>query len=104
MRQAVARVIAEQKRSELQYNQNQEEANKWQQRAQLAISKGDETLAREALVRKKKLCRHCSYLQTQLEQQNTQVDTLKRTLITLESKIQEAKDQKDKVPSQGKSC
>ncbi|MEC4854155.1 MAG: PspA/IM30 family protein, partial [Jaaginema sp. PMC 1079.18] len=45
LRQAVARTIAEQKRSEKQYLQNQDEANKWQQRAQLALQKGDENLA-----------------------------------------------------------
>ena len=49
LRQAVARSIAEQKRTEQQYNNNVGEANKWQQRAQLALTKGDETLAREAI-------------------------------------------------------
>ena len=53
MRQAVAQAIASQKRTEQQYKKNQAEANTWQQRAQLALSKGEESLAREALVRKK---------------------------------------------------
>ncbi len=104
LRQAVARVIAEQKRSEQQYNQNQEEANKWQQRAQLAISKGDEALAREALVRKKTHTDSAAIFKTQLEQQTAQVDTLKRGLIGLESKIQEAKTKKNMLQARSKAA
>ncbi|MEL6580379.1 MAG: PspA/IM30 family protein [Cyanobacteria bacterium J06621_12] len=95
LRQAVARSIATQKRTEQQYNKNQSEANTWQQRAQLALSKGDENLAREALVRKKSFTDTANSLKTQLDQQTNQVATLKRNLIALESKISEAKTKKD---------
>ncbi len=95
LRQAVARAIATQKRTEQQYNKNQSEANTWQQRAQLALSKGDENLAREALVRKKSFADTASSLKAQLEQQSSNVTTLKRSLIALESKISEAKTKKD---------
>lgn len=95
LRQAVARAIATQKRTEQQYNKNQSEANTWQQRAQLALSKGDENLAREALVRKKSYSDTAGTLKIQLDQQNNQVATLKRNLIALESKISEAKTKKD---------
>ncbi|NEO32129.1 MAG: PspA/IM30 family protein [Symploca sp. SIO3C6] len=95
LRQAVAKAIATQKRTEQQYNKNQSEANNWQQRAQLALQKGDENLAREALIRKKSNAEVAATLETQLKQQTTQVDTLKRNLIALESKISEAKTKKD---------
>jgi len=95
LRQAVARSIATQKRTEQQYNKNQSEANNWQQRAQLALQKGDENLAREALQRKKTVADTAATLKGQLEQQTAQVDTLKRNLIALESKISEAKTKKD---------
>ncbi len=95
LRQAVARSIATQKRTEQQYNKNQSEANNWQQRAQLALSKGDENLAREALVRKKSFSDTANSLKTQLDQQSGQVTSLKRNLIALESKISEAKTKKD---------
>ncbi|MEM7756731.1 MAG: PspA/IM30 family protein [Cyanobacteria bacterium P01_A01_bin.40] len=95
LRQAVARSIATQKRTEQQYNKNQSEANTWQQRAQLALSKGDENLAREALVRKKSYSDTANSLKIQLDQQTNQVNTLKRNLIALESKISEAKTKKD---------
>lgn len=99
LRQAVARAIATQKRTEQQYNKNQTEANNWQNRAQLALSKGDENLAREALVRKKTVAEAAGTLKQQLEQQTVQVDTLKRNLIALESKISEAKTKKDMLKS-----
>jgi phage shock protein A len=95
LRQAVARAIATQKRTEQQYDKNQQESNLWQQRAQLALSKGDEALAREALVRKKSFSDSAATLKLQLDQQSTNVTTLKRNLIALESKISEAKTKKD---------
>lgn len=104
MRQAVARSIATQKRTEQQYNKNQAEANNWQQRAQLALSKGDENLAREALVRKKSFSDTATSLKTQLDQQSTQVATMKRNLIALESKISEAKTKKEMLKSRANAA
>jgi phage shock protein A len=95
LRQAVASAIASQKRSEQQYNQAQTQSNNWQQKAQLALQKGDENLAREALLRKKTHADTATTLKAQLDQQFTQVDTLKRSLIALEGKISEAKTKKD---------
>ena len=69
LRQAVASAIASQKRSQQQYNQAQTEATNWQQRAQLALQKGDENLAREALVRKKTNSETAASLNTPLEHQ-----------------------------------
>ncbi len=95
LRQAVAKAIASQKRTQQQYNQAQSQANQWQQRAQLALQKGDENLAREALVRKKSQGETAATLKTSLDQQTQQVDTLKKSLIQLESKISEAKTKKN---------
>lgn len=99
LRQAVARAIATQKRTEQQYNKNQAETNTWQNRAALALSKGDENLAREALIRKKAVAETAAKLKSQLEQQTVQVETLKKNLIALESKISEAKTKKDMLKS-----
>jgi phage shock protein A len=104
LRQAVARTIAEQKRTEKQYTQNQEEANKWQQRAQLALQKGDEELAREALVRKKNYAETAQVLKTQLDNQVKQVETLKKQLIALESKISEAKTKKNMLKARAQAA
>jgi phage shock protein A len=104
VRQAVARAIAEQKRTEQRYNQDISEANKWEQRAKLALSKGDESLAREALVRKKTHTDTSVTLKQQLEQQNGQVNILKRNLVALESKIAEAKTKKNMLIARSKAA
>lgn len=95
LRQAVASAIASQKRFQQQYSQAQDQVNTWHQRAQLALQKGDENLAREALQRKKTHVDTATTLKGQLEQQNQHVDTLKRSLLALEGKISEAKTKKD---------
>jgi phage shock protein A len=95
LRQGVAQAIAAQKRTEKQYSESQNEINKWQRNAQLALQKGDENLARQALERKKTFLETGTVLKTSLDQQTTQVETLKRSLIQLESKISEAKTKKE---------
>jgi phage shock protein A len=52
LRLAVVRTVASQKRTQQQYAQAQAqaEADQWQQRIQLALQKGDENLARQALI------------------------------------------------------
>lgn len=104
LRQAVARAIAEQKRTEQRYNQDSSEAIKWEQRAKLALSKGDETLAREALVRKKSYADTSATLKTQLDAQSTQVNSLRQNLIALESKISEAKTKKNMLIARSKAA
>ncbi len=104
LRQAVAKTIAEQKRTEQQYNQNTTEADKWHQRAQLALTKGDETLAREALVRKKNYTETSGTLEVQLKTQKSQVQTLKNNLIALESKISEAKTKKNMLKARSQAA
>ncbi|MDY6782843.1 MAG: PspA/IM30 family protein [Cyanobacteriota bacterium] len=104
LRQAVAQAIAAQKRTETQLRQNQDESNKWQQRAQLALTKGDEGLAREALQRKKGYADTAGVLQAQLEQQTAQVNGLKKNLIQLESKISEAKTKKNMLKARSQAA
>ncbi|MEB3289553.1 MAG: PspA/IM30 family protein [Leptolyngbya sp.] len=104
MRQAVATAIASQKRVEQQYNKASSEANTWQQRAQLALQKGDEELARQALVRKKTQAETAAALKAQLDTQSTTVDQLKRNLIGLEGKLAEAKTKKDMLKARASAA
>jgi phage shock protein A len=104
LRQAVASTIATQKRTEQQYQKNLQSAEQWQQRAQLALSKGDENLARQALTQKKTYADTATALKIQLDQQVTQVETLKRNLIALESKISEAKTKKDMLKARAQAA
>jgi phage shock protein A len=104
VRQAVARAIAEQRQTEQKYSKDQSEANKWEQRAKLALSKGDETLAREALKRKKDFTETAAILKNQLDQQTVQVESLRKNLIALESKISEAKTKKNMLVARSRAA
>lgn len=99
-RQAIANVIASQRRLQQQYKQAQLEVNKWQQWAQLALQKGDECLAREALTRKKMHSRILNSLEAQLDQEPASVKNLKRNLTLLEAKISEAKAMRTNLKTQ----
>jgi phage shock protein A len=104
LRQAVATAIASQKRVQQQYMQAQSESENWHRRAQLALQKGDETLAREALSRKKTQAETAIALKTQLDQQSSTVETLKRNLIALEGKISEAKTKKNMLKARAQAA
>lgn len=95
LRQAVAQAIAAQKRLEQQYAQNLKDAQQWEERARLALSRGDEALALEALNRKKTAADTAAALKAQVDQMAAQVKTLKDNLTALESKISEAKTKKE---------
>ncbi|MDV3002394.1 MAG: Phage shock protein A [Chroococcopsis gigantea SAG 12.99] len=104
LRQAVARAIAEQRQTEQKFSKEQTEAGKWEQRAKLALSKGDEGLAREALKRKKDLTETATILRQQLDQQSVQVESLRKNLMALESKISEAKTKKNMLQARVKAA
>lgn len=104
LRQAVAQSMAALKRQEQQYTQAQTQANEWERRAMLALQKGDEGLAREALNRKKTHADTAAALKVGLDQQTVQVDKLKKNLISIESKISEAKTKKEMLKARIQSA
>ncbi|PNY14028.1 membrane-associated 30 kDa protein [Trifolium pratense] len=76
MRQATAQVLASQKRLENKYKAAQQASEEWYGRAQLALQKGEEDLAREALKRRKSYADNAGALKAQLDQQKGVVDNL----------------------------
>ena len=104
MRQAVAGAIASQKRTERQVSQAEATANEWYNRAQLALSKGDDTLAGEALTRRKSALETAKILLPQLAQQNEVVAKLRKEMGMLEGKIAEAKTKKDLYIARARSA
>jgi phage shock protein A len=67
----------------------------WVRKAELALTKGDETLARTALERSIPFESAVQNLSEQLEDQNQQVEVLKTALAQLESKLAESRSQAD---------
>ena len=95
LRQAVAQAIATQKRTERQSYQAQSTADEWYRRAQLALQKGQDNLAREALTRRKSYQETATVMKIQVEQQKQVVEKLKQNMRKLEQKISEAKLKKN---------
>ncbi|XP_011084664.1 membrane-associated 30 kDa protein, chloroplastic [Sesamum indicum] len=104
MRQATAQVLASQKQLENKYKAAQQASEDWYRRAQLALGKGDEELAREALKRRKSYADNANALKAQLDQQRSVVDNLVSNTRLLESKIQEAKSKKDTLKARAQSA
>lgn len=104
LRQAVAQAIATQKRTERQAIQAQSTADEWYRRAQLALKQGNDTLAREALTKRKSYQETATAINAQIEQQNTVVARLKNDMQALERKIAEAKTKKDMYIARARSA
>ncbi|NDJ16859.1 PspA/IM30 family protein [Myxacorys almedinensis] len=104
LRQAVAHAIATQKRTERQASQARSTSEEWYRRAQLALQKGDDALAREALTRRKSYLDTAEAMEAQLGQQSGVVAGLKQNMLKLESKIQEAKTKKDLYIARARSA
>ncbi|XP_002978623.2 probable membrane-associated 30 kDa protein, chloroplastic [Selaginella moellendorffii] len=104
MRQASAQVLASQKQLENKYRQAEENSQSWYKRAKLALEKGDEVLAREALKRRKDYEENAKALRTQLDQQKSVVEKLISSTRLLESKIQEARSKKDTLKARAQSA
>uniref|UniRef100_A0A1D1Z4N1 Putative membrane-associated protein, chloroplastic n=1 Tax=Anthurium amnicola TaxID=1678845 RepID=A0A1D1Z4N1_9ARAE len=95
MHQATAEVLASQKRLENKYKAAGQASDDWYSRAQKALAKGDDSLGREALRRRKSYSETASSLKNQFDQQNSVVDSLLEKTRLLENKIDEARSKKD---------
>lgn len=104
MKQTSATVIASRKQLEKKYEQAQSTADDWYRRAQLALEKGDEELAREALKRKRSYQESADSFKTQLDYQVKAVETLLANTQQLENKLTEAKSKKDTLKARAQSA
>lgn len=104
LRQAVAQAIATQKRAERQSAQAKTTAQEWYNRAELALRKGDEESARQALARRQTSLESAQVMDNQLTQQRQVVTTMKENMHRLETKIAEAKTQKDLYIARARSA
>lgn len=91
----VAHSIADEKRLERSYREAREQSETWEKRAMLAVEKGDDSLAREALQRQESGLTTMSQYEGQWQAQKASVDQLKMALTQLNDKIQEAQRKKN---------
>lgn len=104
LRQAVAQAIATQKRTERQSAQAKSTAQEWYNRAELAIAKGEEDLARQALTRRQSYLQSAQAMDAQLDQQRDVVSGLKDNMRRLEAKISDARTKKDLYIARARSA
>jgi phage shock protein A len=91
----VAAAIADEKLLYKRYEENQKLASEWQGKAELAVRKSDDDLAKQALARRNAYQQTADGFKTQWQEQSQQVEVLKDALRKLEQKIQEAEARKD---------
>src|SRR5262245_3547116 len=91
----VAVAIADEKRLAAQMDAGLEQGQEWDRRAVLAVQRGEDELAREALRRKAEQQQLTAGLQSQWEAQKTSTENLKQALRALSEKIDEAARKKN---------
>lgn len=93
-KQEVAAAIADEKRLEQQYRNEVEQAREWERKARLAVEKGDDELAKEALRRQSEHERYSLEYKKQWERQKASTEQLRVALQALNRKIEEARRKK----------
>jgi phage shock protein A len=91
----VAVSIADQHMLEKKLRENEDAGGEWMRKAELAVDKSQDELARAALDRYQTSSKLALSYREQVEDQRAQVETLKNTLIKLEQKLEEAKSKRD---------
>jgi phage shock protein A len=91
----VAVSIADQHMLEKKLRENEDAGSDWMRKAELAVDKSQDELARAALDRFQTSAKLAVSYREQVEDQRAQVETLKNTLIKLEQKLEEAKSKRD---------
>lgn len=91
----VAASIADERLLQKRYEDNQKKAEEWQRKAEMAVDRGQDDLAKEALTRRRTFQETADGFKQQWTEQAAQVEQLKEALGQLEAKISEAQTKKD---------
>ena len=96
----VAISIADQHVLERKLKENEDNEQQWLRRAELAVDKKDEPLARAAVERSMSYKSMTESFHQQVEDQRTQVENLKSALLRLQQKLAEAQSKSDMLIAQ----
>src|SRR5882757_3055027 len=91
----VAISIADQHVLEKKQKENEDADRQWARRSELAVDKGEDALARAAIERSMSYKSTAESFRQQVEDQKTQVNTLREALVRLQQKLDEAKSKSD---------
>jgi len=96
----VAVSMADQHVLEKKLKDNEDNTQQWMRRAELAVDKKDDALARAAVERSMSCQSMTESYRQQVEDQKTQVENLKTALIKLQQKLEEAQSKADMLVAQ----
>src|SRR5215831_6809228 len=96
----VAISIADQHVLEKKYRENQDAEQQWMRRAEMAVDKKDDALARAAVERAMSHKSMTESFRQQVEDQKVQVENLKTALLRLQQKLAEAQSKSDMLIAQ----
>jgi len=96
-RAATAMAMADETRLRSQYERNKSVSDDWQHKAEIAVQRDQDDLAREALLRRSTAQKLADNYKAQWESQHDQVGDLREALAKLEAKIDEAEAKRDLI-------
>jgi phage shock protein A len=103
VRSSSARVLADRKAAARRVEQLQSEANGWEEKAKLAISKGREDLARAALQEKREIEDELESVNAELAATDEHIEQLNDEITKLQSKLNDAKAKKKALVMRSKT-
>ena len=104
VRSSSARTLADKKDVVRRMERLLAEADDWQAKAELALSKEREDLARQALAEKQKCNESADVMKQELEQLDDQVARLQDEITQLQSKLEDAKARQKTILMRGKTA
>lgn len=87
-----AGVMAGHKKIERRMGDVKRKISKWEENASLAVNKGRDDLAREALMEKRKYVERATALERELEEHNTLISEYQNDIVQLEEKLNNARE------------
>ncbi len=94
IKSSCAGVIASRKKLERKHNELLERKNLWEERAGLAVNKGRDDLAREALIEKRRFAELAESLHTEIFDHSSLIEQYQEDIQELEGKLSGAKEKK----------
>ena len=103
VRSSSARTLADKKDVVRRIDRLEQEAQDWQAKAELALSKDREDLARQALIEKQKCEDNVAQMKDELAMLDDQVSRLQNEIGQLQSKLEDAKARQKTILMRGKT-
>ena len=101
---AVGSAIANSKRLERQYSENKKNADSWEKKAIQAVNAGRDDLAAQALTKKNSYVAAATQLEPVVAQAKTTADQMKKQLMQLKAKLDEARIKKNTLIARKKAA